>query len=80
MPSPKKKPPVDQYLKYSGMAFQLAIVLVVGAFLGTRLDSYFQTTRPYFAAILVVLALFAGLYLSLKDLLFGEKPPPDKEQ
>lgn len=62
------------------MAFQLAFVLIVGAFAGTRLDNYFQTPRPYFAAILVVLALFAGLYLSLKDLLFGEKPPSDKEQ
>lgn len=61
------------------MAFQLVIVLVIGAFIGIRLDEYFQTRRPYFAALLVLLALFAGLYLSLKDLLFGEKPPPENE-
>ena len=56
------------------MAFQLAATLAVGAFLGTRLDRYFQTNRPYFTALLALVFLFAGLYLSLKDLIFGEKP------
>ena len=73
MSNPKKKPQVDQYLKYSGMAFQLAIVLGVGTFIGIRLDRYFQTDRPYFTVLLALLSLFAGFYLSLKDLLFGKK-------
>ncbi|MBK7408994.1 MAG: AtpZ/AtpI family protein [Saprospirales bacterium] len=77
MPKPPKKTQADQYLKYSGMAFQLAIVLGVGTFLGSRLDRYFQTKHPYFTALLALLSLFAGLYLSLKDLFFVEKPPKD---
>jgi hypothetical protein len=79
MSNQKKKPQVDQYLKYSGMAFQLAIVLLIGTFAGNRLDQFFQTKRPYFTALLALLSLFAGLYVSLKDLLFGKKPPADNE-
>lgn len=74
MQNPKKKPQVDQYLKYSGMAFQLAIVLGAGTWAGMRIDRYFQTERPYFTALLALVSLFAGLYLSLKDLIFGKKP------
>jgi len=80
MPKHKKKPQVDQYLKYSGMAFQLAIVLAIGTYAGHRLDQYLQTERPYFTALLALLSLFAGLYLSLKDLLFGEKSSKDDEE
>ncbi|MFZ2898196.1 MAG: AtpZ/AtpI family protein [Saprospiraceae bacterium] len=80
MPNPTRKPQVDQYLKYSGMAFQLAAVLAAGVWAGTRIDRYFQTERPYFTAVLALLSLFAGLYLSLKDLIFGRKPPEEKEK
>lgn len=80
MPNPKRNPQVDQYLKYSGMAFQLAAVLAVGVWAGTRIDQYFQTDRPYFTALLALLSLFAGLYISLKDLIFGRKPPEEKEK
>ncbi|MCB9283754.1 MAG: AtpZ/AtpI family protein [Lewinellaceae bacterium] len=69
MPKPKRKTQADQYLKYSGMAFQLAATLAVGVFLGTRLDRYLHTNRPYFTALLALLFLFAGLYISLKDLI-----------
>lgn len=79
MSKPKKKPQANQYLKYSGMAFQLAIVLAVGTYIGTRIDRYFQTDRPYFTAILALFSLFAGFYLTLKDLLFGKKTPPENE-
>lgn len=61
------------------MAFQLAAVLAVGIFIGSRLDRYFGTGKPYFTALLALLSLFAGLYLSLKDLLFRKKKPDDHE-
>jgi len=75
----KKKQRVDQYLKYSGMAFQLAAVLAVGIFIGNRLDRFFQTNRPYFTASLALLSLFAGLYLSLKEILFRKKTPDEHQ-
>ncbi|MCB0707683.1 MAG: AtpZ/AtpI family protein [Saprospiraceae bacterium] len=48
----------------------MAATLMAGAFIGQKLDAYFQLDRPYLTALITLLALFAGFYLSLKDLLF----------
>lgn len=50
------------------MAIQLAVLLAIGTFAGSKMDAYFETERPYFTAIFALLALFAGFYLVLKDL------------
>lgn len=57
------------YLKYSGMAFQMGIIILVGALLGRKLDSYFHSSKPWFTVALSLLAIFAALYTTLKDLL-----------
>ncbi|MBR9922997.1 MAG: hypothetical protein GYB31_19395 [Bacteroidetes bacterium] len=44
--------------------------MLVGAFLGKRLDAWLELERPYMTALLTLIALFAGFYISLKDLLF----------
>jgi F0F1-type ATP synthase assembly protein I len=51
------------------MAFQLLATLGVGAFIGQQLDARLQTPKPYLTALFVLLGLFAGLYLILKDLI-----------
>jgi len=51
------------------MAFQMAIIILVGAFLGQKLDERVQTERPYFTVALSLLAIFAALYITLKDLI-----------
>ena len=54
------------YLKYSGMAVQMGLIILAGAFLGVKLDEHFKTGK-IFTAILSLLAVFAALYLTLKD-------------
>ncbi|MFQ5446672.1 MAG: AtpZ/AtpI family protein [Saprospiraceae bacterium] len=56
-------------MKYTGMAFQMGVLLAIGAFLGKKLDHYFQTERPYWTAAGVIFFLMAALYLTFKDLL-----------
>lgn len=51
------------------MAFQLVILIALGALIGQKLDSYFNTSKPYLTALSVVVFLLLGLYLVLKDLL-----------
>ncbi|MCB0616038.1 MAG: AtpZ/AtpI family protein [Phaeodactylibacter sp.] len=63
----------DAYLKYSGMAFQMGIIILVGTYAGKMLDSHFQTERPYLTVLLALLSIFAALYVSLKDLFTGNK-------
>ncbi|MEQ8703014.1 MAG: AtpZ/AtpI family protein [Phaeodactylibacter sp.] len=84
MPNPKKdqdrddapRKQVDAYLKYSGMAIQMGVIILIGTFAGQQLDARFQTERPYLTVLFALLSIFAALYLTLKDILFQN----DKDQ
>ena len=65
----KGKAASNVYLKYSGMAFQMGIIILVGALLGRKLDNYFHSPKPWFTVALSLLAIFAALYSTLKGLL-----------
>jgi len=68
MAKPKKKKKVDSYLKYSGMAFQMAGVILVSIFLGQWLDEKMANETPYIT-ILLTLLLFGGyMYKLTKEL------------
>ncbi len=70
---PKTRKRVDDYLKYSGMAFQMAIIILIGTLGGKKLDAYFGFETPYLTMIGVILSAFAALYITLKDILFPKK-------
>jgi hypothetical protein len=60
-------PKVNNYMKYSSMVFQLAIVIGLGVWGGRSLDKYLDLKFPAFTLILLFVALFAGMYWTLKD-------------
>ena len=77
---PKGKDRGDQlrdYAKYSGMAFQMGLIILMGTFIGKKLDEYFQLERPYLTVLFALLSIFAALYLVLKDLVSGSKDQKD---
>ncbi len=51
------------------MAIQMGVVILIGAYAGRRLDAYFQLDKPYLTVVMSLIAIFAALYLTLKDLL-----------
>lgn len=72
-PGKSGKRKVDAYLKYSGMAFQMGIIILVGTFAGQKLDERFQSERPLFTVALALLSIFVALYITLKDLFQDKK-------
>jgi len=58
----KKNKKIKQYAKYSGLPFQLFGLIVVFAFIGYKLDAYFQNTTNYITACLILLAFAAFMY------------------
>lgn len=66
----KKKQPND-FIKYSSLATQMALIVVAGALGGMQLDKYLQTETPWFTGGLTILAVFLSMYFAIKDLLKG---------
>ncbi len=63
-----KKRTANAVLKYSGMAFQMAAIMLGGVFLGKYLDKYFETESAIFTAFLAIFSVGIALYLTLKDI------------
>ena len=73
-PGPKiPKKPVQDYMKYSGLAFQMGAVILIGTLIGKQIDKYVQTPQPYFTAAFAVLSAAAALYIALKDFIKPSK-------
>ncbi|MBK8622673.1 MAG: AtpZ/AtpI family protein [Saprospiraceae bacterium] len=57
------------YVQYTGLAFQLAGILLISIFAGKKLDIYFGFSKPYITAILSMVALVGFMYKLYLDLM-----------
>jgi ATP synthase protein I len=65
---PEKKP-LNDYAKYSGIAFKMMFICLAGVFGGIKLDEYFRTSTPYFTIFLSIAAVALSIYAVVIDLL-----------
>ncbi len=72
-PSKKKSLSDNVYLKYSGMAFQMGAIILIGTLLGQKLDVYFGTPKAYLTILFALLSIAAAFYVTLKDLFLEDK-------
>jgi F0F1-type ATP synthase assembly protein I len=75
-PKEERKNSGDQgraFMKYSGMAFEMAAILFVFVFGGKKLDEVVETETPWFTILGLFLGAFAALYFTLKDLFINKK-------
>ena len=67
MPSPDKQSKGANYLKYSGLAFQIALTIFLCGYVGNKLDLRMQNERPYLTLALSLFGLIGSmLYLIRK--------------
>jgi F0F1-type ATP synthase assembly protein I len=72
MKDSQNKDPLQNYAKYSGLAVQMLVIIFLGVFGGFKLDSYLHT-KPLFTLLFSLLAVFAAIYLSVKDFIRPKK-------
>jgi len=66
----QKKPLSDglrNYAKYTGMAFQMAAIILITTFGGIKLDRIAGFENHVFTIILSLLGVFAAIYFAIKD-------------
>ena len=64
----KKKKKLDSYLKYSGLGFQLAFVILGSIYIGGWLDSKLGNETAYVTLVLVAVVFGAFMYKLTKEL------------
>lgn len=70
---PSKKSTANSYGFYSSVAFQLVLTVVVGTWVGKKLDEYFQNKSPIITVIFALIFTIGGLYVFFKRLLNNTK-------
>ena len=65
----KRTSPLKSFTRYSGLGFQMVIIILLFYWAGTKLDTRASNEKPVYTAILTLLGVFAGLYIVLKDFL-----------
>ena len=64
---PKKLP--NSYAKYSGMAVQMAAIIVGGVLGGIQLDKWLGLKFPIFTLGLTLFSVFLAIYYFIKDVI-----------
>lgn len=59
---------MNEYGKYSAIAFQLLAIVFLGTYAGYRIDMELPEVKPLSTVILSLLSIGIGLYVTLKDL------------
>lgn len=62
------KSQINDYLKYSGLAFQMLGVIGVSVWVGLKLDERFMGGKPVFLIILTFLGIFGSIYTLYRSL------------
>lgn len=58
---------LNDFAKYSGMAFQMFAIIFLTSWGGSKLDKISGNETPVFTIILSLLGVFAAIYTVLKD-------------
>jgi|WetSurSiteA1Bulk_404760.scaffolds.fasta_scaffold00175_3 hypothetical protein len=79
MPEKKPKSPektaksLNDYAKYSNLAIQMVVIILIGVIGGMKLDQWLKPGFPVFTVVLSFLSVLLALYNSLKDFLRQKK-------
>ena len=72
---PKKKPPLNNFIQYSSMAFQMGVIIFGSALGGVKLDDYTKAHHyidaefPVFTLSFTILGVVIAMYFFIKDLI-----------
>lgn len=57
------------YAKYTGIAFQMAAIILITTWGGKKIDQLAGFENPVFIIILSLLGVFGAIYIAIKDFL-----------
>jgi len=64
-----KKKPLNKYVRFTGIAFQMGGTIYLGSLLGGRLDGKFPNEHELYTKIVTLLAVFVAMYAIISQVI-----------
>lgn len=78
-PSEKNRKQANAYLKYSGLAFQMGMVIGLFAYAGNWGDEYLGFKTPWLSILGSLLGVGLSLYLLIREVMQDSKSKEDSD-
>jgi F0F1-type ATP synthase assembly protein I len=65
----RKKSLLNNYARYSGLAFQMLAIILIGVWVGIKLDEWLKMQIPVFTVLLSVIFVFLAVYSAIREFL-----------
>lgn len=70
----KNKKALNSYAKYTSIAFQMIVIVLIGVFGGIKLDQLVTKVKfPIFTLVFSVLSVFFATYYAMRDFIKPKK-------
>jgi len=66
-PTRPKKNPLNNYAKYSSIAMQMLVIILIGVYGGYKLDELLEIKFPVFTILLSLISVSLAIYVAIKD-------------
>ncbi|MCB0374695.1 MAG: AtpZ/AtpI family protein [Sinomicrobium sp.] len=65
----KPKRPLEQYVRFSGILFQMIGIIALGTFGGIKLDERYPNKNDVYTVTLTTLAVVASIYVAIRQII-----------
>ena len=62
MNNPKRKKPLNTYIRFTSIGFQLGATIYFAAYIGKWLDTKFETEKKVFTLLLILISLVVSIW------------------
>ena len=63
---PKRSNPLNSYAKYSGVAFQMIVIIGLGTYGGMKLDEAFPNKYQAYTLVLSLVSVIIAMYVAIR--------------
>jgi F0F1-type ATP synthase assembly protein I len=69
----KNQKGLNNYAKYSGVGFQMIIIILAGTFGGIKLDKVVSLKFPLFSVLFSLLSVILAMYIVIREFISKDK-------
>lgn len=65
----KDKKQFDDFIRYSGLAFEMIAIMGIGVWIGVKIDRWIELSFPVATLILMILSVIGAIYHAIRKFL-----------